>query len=80
MATRRPTTVYLDEDIHRILKLRAADGGSNLSDTVNFVLGSWLAREAEEQEILERRRREVRQGKTIPYEDAIRRLKQDGLL
>jgi hypothetical protein len=77
---RHPTTVYIDEEIHRVLKLRAADGGSTISDTVNFVLSCWLAKEAEEQQILEQRRGEVRKGNTIPYEEAVRRLKRDGLL
>lgn len=73
---RKQATVYLDEDLHRVLKLRAAEGAGTISEFVNRAVREALEEEAEELEILAERRREP----TIPFEEALRRLRRDGRL
>jgi hypothetical protein len=77
---KKRVTLYLDERIQRVLKLRAAQGGSSMSETVTFAVESFLALEAEEQSILEESRRQAARGETIAYEEAVAQLQRDGLL
>jgi predicted transcriptional regulator len=77
---KKRVTLYLDEEIHKVLKLRAAQGGSSISDTVSFAVETFLVREDEEQSVLETSRRQAARGETIAYEEAVARLRRDGLL
>jgi hypothetical protein len=77
---KKRVTLYLDERIQRVLKLRAAQGGSSMSDTVAFAVESFLAIDAEEQATLEKSRRQAARGQTVAYEDAVAQLRRDGLL
>lgn len=77
---KRRVTLYLDEKLHRVLRLRAAEGGSSMSDTVAFAVESLLLQDAEEQETLDASRRQAARGETIAYEEAVVQLRRDGLL
>lgn len=77
---KKRVTLYLDDEIHKVLKLRAAQGGSSMSETVTFAVASFLAQDAEEQQTLDRSRRQAARGETVPYEEAVARLRRDGLL
>ena len=77
---KKRVTLYLDEDIHKVLKLRSAQGGSSISDTVTFAVETFLVREDEEQSVLETSRRQAARGETIAYEEAVAKLRRDGLL
>ncbi|HVS01772.1 MAG TPA: CopG family transcriptional regulator [Thermoanaerobaculia bacterium] len=76
---KKRVTVYLDEELHRILKLRAAHGGSSVSETLTFAIESFLFQDAEEQSLLDESRRQAARGETIPYEEAVAKLRRDGL-
>lgn len=73
---RKQATMYLDEDLHRALKVRAAEGAGTLSDDVNDAVRQALEEEAEEMRLLAGRRAEP----TIPWERALEQLRRDGRL
>jgi plasmid stability protein len=74
-ATRR-ATVYLDPDVHRALRLKAAAADRSISDLVNAALKQALAEDAEDLEAFEKRRAE----KGIDFERFVRDLKRRGRL
>jgi plasmid stability protein len=67
-------TVYFDPDIHRALRLKAADTTRSISDLVNDALRGSLAEDAEDLEAFESRAHES----LVSYEEMIKRLKADG--
>ena len=67
-------TVYFDPDIHRALRLKAAETLRSISDLVNEALRGSLAEDAEDLEAFEARARDP----LISYEEMIKRLKSDG--
>jgi plasmid stability protein len=67
-------TVYFDPDIHRALRLKAADTTRSISDLVNDALRGSLAEDAEDLEAFESRANES----LVSYEEMIKRLKADG--
>lgn len=78
--SKKRVTLYLPEELHRILKLRSAQGGSSMSETVTFAIENFLSQEADEQATLDKSRRQAARGEKIPYEEAVAKLKRDGLL
>ena len=67
-------TVYFDPDIHRALRLKAAETTRSISDLVNDALRGSLAEDAEDLEAFEARASDP----LISYADMIKRLKADG--
>jgi plasmid stability protein len=67
-------TVYFDPDIHRALRLKAAETTRSISDLVNDALRGSLAEDAEDLEAFETRA----SNPLISYEEMIKRLKADG--
>lgn len=73
---RRAALVYLDPEIHRASKIRAAVTGESFSDQVNDALRVKL-REDEADLALFRDRKDK---PSIPYEQVLRDMKRRGLL
>jgi hypothetical protein len=48
MSTARRATVYLDQDLHRALRLKAAETDKSISDLVNDAVRENLAEDAED--------------------------------
>jgi hypothetical protein len=69
-------TVYFDPDIHRALRLKAAETTRSISDLVNDALRGSLAEDADDLEAFEVRASDP----LISYEEMIKRLKADGRL
>ena len=69
-------TVYFDPDIHRALRLKAAETTRSISDLVNDALRGSLAEDADDLEAFETRAGDP----LISYEEMIKRLKADGRL
>ncbi len=67
-------TVYFDPDIHRALRLKAAETTRSISDLVNDALRGSLAEDADDLEAFETRASDP----LIGYEEMIKRLKADG--
>lgn len=69
-------TVYLNPQIHRAVKMKAAQTDSTVSDLVNEALRLSLKEDAIDLEAIRDRAREPSRS----YEEVIRDLKRDGLL
>ena len=76
VAESRRTTVYLEPDLHRALRLKAVETESSISDLVNTAVRRSLAEDAEDLAAFEDRAAEA----TIPYGEFVIALRRDGKL
>lgn len=76
MTESRRTTVYLEPDLHRALRLKAIEGDCSISDLVNGAVRRTLSEDAEDLAAFEERAAEA----TIPYGQFVMALKRDGKL
>ena len=67
-------TVYLDPDLHKALRLKAAETSRSISELVNSAIKEALAEDAEDIAAFEERAGEP----LISYEEMVKRLKRDG--
>jgi plasmid stability protein len=75
MATmNKRATIYFDPEIHRILRLKAAETERSISDIVNDALKAGLAQDQEDLAVFEARAKE----QTMSYEALLKKLKSDG--
>lgn len=72
----RRTTIYLDPELHRALRLRSAASDVSISEMVNDAVRQALAEDAEDLEAAEKRRREP----TLDFASVVRDLKRRGRL
>ncbi len=68
------TTVYLDPDLHRALRLKAVAVSRSVSGLVNDAVRECLAEDAEDIAAFEDRIREP----LVSYDDMVKRLRKDG--
>ena len=69
-------TLYLDDKIHKALRMKAAETSRSMSDLVNDALESSLLEDLEDIEVWRERRNDPRVG----FESFVRQLKEDGVL
>ncbi|MSQ33223.1 MAG: CopG family transcriptional regulator [Dehalococcoidia bacterium] len=69
-------TVYFDPQLHRALRLKAAETERSISALVNEAVGQSLAEDAEDLAAFDERAAEQRH----PFEEAVRELKRRGKL
>ena len=69
-------TLYLDDDLHRALRLKAAETQESMSDLVNEALRALLAEDLEDLADWRDRRDE----QPIAYEEFLRQLEADGTI
>ena len=67
-------TVYLDPDIHRALRLKAAETDRTMSDLVNEAIQLSLAEDAEDLNAFDQRGAEP----NLPFEDVVKELRKRG--
>lgn len=67
-------TIYLEDDLHRALKLKSAEVDQSMSDIVNDAVRGALEEDLEDLSDIERRRKE----KPISYEAFLKELKGRG--
>ena len=72
--TQKRATVYFDEELHRALRLKAAETDRSISDLVNEAVQYSLAEDAEDLEAFRVREKEP----DLAYEDVVRDLKRRG--
>jgi plasmid stability protein len=70
----RRSTIYLDSELHRALRLKAAETDRSMSDLVNDALKLAFAEDVEDIEAFAERASEV----DLPFETAVKALKADG--
>ena len=66
------STIYLDPDLHRALRLKAAKTDRTISELVNEAVGLRLAEDAEDLAAFEERAHEP----NLPLKDVLKDLKQ----
>jgi len=76
MASTKRATVYLDEPLHRALRLKAAETDASISDLVNEAVRVSLAEDADDLAAFRDRVKEPR----LAFEDVVRDLKRRGTL
>jgi len=70
----RRTTVYLDADLHKALRLKAVSISRSVSELVNDAVREVLVEDAEDIEAFEEREKEL----LVSYDEMVKRLKKDG--
>ncbi len=76
MSDSKRATVYFDPELHRALRLKAAETSRSLSDLVNAAVRLSLAEDAEDLSAFDRRVREP----TVSFEKVVKDLKRRGKL
>lgn len=76
MSTTRRATVYLDESLHKALRVKAAETDQSISDLVNSAVRAALAEDADDLAAF----REREQESTVTFEAMVRDLKRRGKL
>lgn len=69
-------TLYLDESVHKALKIKAASTSQSMSDLVNDALKAALREDLEDISDWKTRRKE----KTISYDKLLAQLQADGTI
>ncbi len=72
-ATKR-TTIYFEEDLHKALRLKAAEIESSVSELVNDAIRESLREDVEDLAAFDERAKE----KSIPFELAVKKLRARG--
>ena len=72
--TSKRSTVYIEEDLHRALRLKAAETDRSISDLVNDALRASLAEDHDDLSALADRVAEP----SVTFEAVVRKLKRDG--
>ncbi|MBI2190422.1 MAG: ribbon-helix-helix protein, CopG family [Planctomycetes bacterium] len=76
MSTARRATIYLELNVYRALRLKAAATDRSVSDMVNAAVKEALAEDAVDLEAFNERRHEP----SIPFEDFLKALRRRGKL
>lgn len=66
--------MYFDEELHRALRLKAAETDRSMSDLVNEAVKASLAEDAEDLMAFEERAQE----RSLPFESVVKDLKRRG--
>lgn len=69
-------TVYLDDDLHQALRLKAAETRESMSELVNEAVRAVLSEDLEDLEDWKKRRNE----EPIAYEKFLKQLEADGTI
>lgn len=72
--TTKRTTIYLEPDLHKALRLKAITVSQSVSDLVNEAVRESLAEDAADITAFEERGQEP----LISYDEMVKRLKRDG--
>jgi hypothetical protein len=67
-------TIYMDSELHRALRMKAAETSSSISEIVNHAVKLALAEDAEDIFAFEERAKEP----LISFEDVLKELKRNG--
>jgi hypothetical protein len=73
-STLKRATIYLEEDLHRALKLKSVEADKSISHLVNDAIRITLSEDLEDLSDVENRTKE----KTVSYEDFLKELRSRG--
>jgi plasmid stability protein len=75
MATQtKRATIYFDPDLHKALRLKAAETSRSITELVNEAVREALSEDAEDLTAFDERKHEPR----VSYHEMVKRLKKDG--
>ncbi len=75
MATQtKRATIYFDPDLHKALRLKAAETSRSITELVNEAVREALSEDAEDLAVFDKRKREP----LVSYTEMVKRLKKDG--
>lgn len=74
--SQKRATIYFELDIHRALRIKAAETDQSISELVNEAVKLRLAEDAEDLAAFEERAHEP----NLPFEDVVKDLKQRGTI
>jgi len=75
MATQtKRATIYFDPDLHKALRLKAAETSRSITELVNEAVRESLSEDAEDLAAFDQRRQEP----LVSYDEMVKRLKKDG--
>ena len=75
MATQtKRATIYFDPDLHKALRLKAAETSRSITELVNEAVREALSEDAEDLAVFDKRKREP----LVSYAEMVKRLKKDG--
>ena len=74
--TTKRATIYFDPDLHKALKLKAAETSRSVTDLVNDAVRVALSEDADDLMAFEERRDEP----LISYDQMVKRLRKDGAI
>lgn len=69
-------TLYLDDSVHKALRLKSAETRQSMSELANDALKAVLLEDLEDLEDWKKRKKE----KTISYDELLSQLKEDGTI
>lgn len=72
--TVKRATIYLDEVVHKALKIKSLETSRSISDLVNSAVKEALAEDAEDLAAFENRAKEP----LLSYDEMVKRLKKNG--
>ena len=67
-------TIYIDPELHRALRMKAAETSSSISELVNNAVKLALVEDAEDLAAFEQRAKEP----LVAFEDVLKKLRKDG--
>jgi hypothetical protein len=70
------STIYMDPDLHKALRLKSADTSKSISELVNDAVRDELAEDAGDLAIFEGRKKEP----ILDFEDFVKELKSNGTI
>ena len=73
-ANTKRTTVYLDSDLHRALRIKAAQTDISMSELVQDAIKFSLTEDSIDLTAFEQRRKEP----SLPFEDVLKKLRKNG--
>lgn len=79
MGTAKKATVYVDQDLHKAARIRAAESDQSLSDVINQALASYFADiqdDIDDLAVIKKREKEPR----VPMAKVLAKLKADGVI
>jgi plasmid stability protein len=77
MATQtKRATIYFDPDLHKALRLKAAETSRSITELVNEAVREALSEDAEDLAAFSKRKHE----RLVSYDEMVKRLKKDGLI
>jgi len=73
-AQTKRTTIYFDQDLHKALRLKAAETSRSITELVNEAVRESLSEDAEDLAAFDERRHEP----LVSYDEMVKRLKKNG--